>query len=111
MAAARMHAKALLMMRQTLALPAPPLLERATQGEAIIDGAEVSTRDIADAGGAFLMGAQPGASRFVFDNEKWAHPRTVAPFAMASACVSDAEYAQFVDAGGYARREWWSEAG
>jgi gamma-glutamyl hercynylcysteine S-oxide synthase len=106
-----MHSEALLMTLQTLALPAPPMLERAAEGDAGSDGAAVVARDIAYAGGTFQMGAQPGVSRFVFDNEKWAHRTTVAPFAIASACVSNAEYAQFVDAGGYGRREWWSEAG
>ncbi len=107
-----MHGEALLMTLQTLALPAPPLLlERAAPGAAIIGGAEITARDIAYAGGTFLMGAPPGASRFVFDNEKWAHPTTVAPFAIASVCVGNAEYAQFVDDGGYGRREWWSDAG
>src|SRR5205823_12525221 len=47
----------------------------------------------------------------VFDNEKWMHPNLVRPFRMARAAVTQAEFAGFVDEGGYARRELWSEAG
>jgi iron(II)-dependent oxidoreductase len=106
-----MHTEALLMTLQTLALPAPPLLDTAAPDASMADGVAVAARDIAYAGGTFLMGAQPGASGFVFDNEKWAHPATVAPFAIANVCVSNAEFARFVEDGGYARSAWWSEAG
>jgi iron(II)-dependent oxidoreductase len=71
----------------------------------------MAARDIEFDGGEFLMGTAPGAARFVFDNEKWAHPVRVAPFAIANRCVSNAEFARFVDAGGYDRREWWTEGG
>jgi iron(II)-dependent oxidoreductase len=62
------------------------------------------------AGGAFMLGAKPGAG-FVFDNEKWAHEVRVEPFAIARMPVTHAEYAAFVDDKGYSRREWWSEEG
>jgi iron(II)-dependent oxidoreductase len=61
-------------------------------------------------GGAFWLGATP-AEPFVFDNEKWAHPVELRPFAIARAPVTQAEFAAFVDDGGYARRDVWSEAG
>jgi len=35
----------------------------------------------------------------------------VEAFAIARAPVTNAEFAEFVDAGGYRRREFWSEAG
>ncbi len=66
--------------------------------------------DAAIAGGAFMLGASRDDG-FVFDNEKWAHPVQVPPFRMARTAVSNGEFAAFVDAGGYTRREWWSEAG
>jgi iron(II)-dependent oxidoreductase len=47
----------------------------------------------------------------VFDNEKWAHPVTLAPFAMGRCCVTNAEFLAFVAADGYARRELWSQPG
>jgi iron(II)-dependent oxidoreductase len=61
-------------------------------------------------GGQFMLGATPDLP-FVFDNEKWAHPVEVAPFEMARAPVTNTMFASFVDDGGYARRELWSEEG
>src|SRR5215469_16486809 len=42
-------------------------------------------------GGRFLLGALSGES-FVFDNEKWAHPVEVRPFAIARAPVTQGEF-------------------
>ncbi|HWP35290.1 MAG TPA: ergothioneine biosynthesis protein EgtB [Thermodesulfobacteriota bacterium] len=67
--------------------------------------------DVEVPGGTFLLGALPGQEPFVFDNEKWAHPVEVRPFAIGRAPVTQAEFAAFVEAGGYGRREYWSEAG
>jgi gamma-glutamyl hercynylcysteine S-oxide synthase len=58
-------------------------------------------------GGTLLLGSRPGDG-FVFDNEKWAHPVAVAPFAIATTPVSNADFAEFVDDGGYAEPRWWS---
>src|SRR5215470_2977682 len=66
--------------------------------------------DVEIAGGPFLLGAMPGES-FVFDNEKWAHPVEVRPFAIARAPVTQGEFAEFVEAKGYSRKELWSEPG
>ena len=60
--------------------------------------------------GPFALGAVP-EDGFVFDNEKWAHEVQVAPFRIARAAVTNAEYLEFVAAGGYLRREWWSDEG
>jgi iron(II)-dependent oxidoreductase len=48
---------------------------------------------------------------FVFDNEKWAHDVDMGAFAIARAPVTQAEYAAFVDAGGYDQPGLWSEPG
>jgi formylglycine-generating enzyme required for sulfatase activity len=37
------------------------------------------------------------AKGFVFDNEKWAHPRHVANFAISSTPTCNADYLAFVD--------------
>ena len=66
--------------------------------------------DVQIPGGTFLLGATPDQP-FVFDNEKWAHAVDVAPFRMARAPVTNAEFAAFVDDGGYQRQEWWSYQG
>lgn len=48
---------------------------------------------------------------FAFDNEKPRHRVLVGPFAMASRLVSNAEYAEFVDDGGYGRAALWLSDG
>jgi iron(II)-dependent oxidoreductase len=59
--------------------------------------------------GEFEMGAV--WDDFAYDNELPAHKRHVAAFNIARLPVTNAEYARFVEAGGYERREWWSEEG
>jgi gamma-glutamyl hercynylcysteine S-oxide synthase len=60
-------------------------------------------------GGAGDLGAP--AEGFAYDNERPRHRVALEPFAIASAPVSTGEWRTFVAAGGYARREWWSDAG
>src|SRR5262249_41352014 len=66
--------------------------------------------DVFVPGGTFQLGATQD-ELFVFDNERWAHPVELKPFAIARAPVTQAEFAAFVDDGGYRRREFWSEEG
>jgi iron(II)-dependent oxidoreductase len=115
-----MHVEALLMTLQTLGLPAPARpadagrrgADRSAAGLGTATTAGVSV-DVPFAGGEFVLGAAPGAERerFVFDNEKWGHAVTLAPFAMASRCVTNAEFAAFVADDGYARAELWTSEG
>jgi iron(II)-dependent oxidoreductase len=104
-----MHNEAFLWARQTLAYPTPELAPDGPRAEhrpvpGALDG------DAAIPGGTFAMGSPPEAS-FLFDNEKWAHPVTVAPFRMARAPVTNAAFAAFVEDGGYAKRALWDEEG
>lgn len=48
---------------------------------------------------------------FAFDNEKPRHRVLVGPFAMASRLVSNAEYAEFIDDGGYGQAALWLSDG
>jgi iron(II)-dependent oxidoreductase len=97
-----MHAEAFHYTRQTLGYRAPGLPEeRLLRGE---------TGDQAYAGGVFRLGARPGEG-FAFDNEKWSHPVLVEPFRMARSPVTYGDFLEFVEAGGYRRREFWSDAG
>lgn len=100
-----MHVEAFHYSRQTLGY-ADPLMQSADApvADAVAEG------DSTFAGGEFLLGATPHDG-FVFDNEKWAHAVTLAPFRMARTTVSNAEFLAFVEAGGYRRREWWSDEG
>lgn len=61
-------------------------------------------------GGRLLLGGSR-AQPFVMDNEKWAHPVEVEPFAMAATPVTVAEFAHFVDDGGYDTATVWSPDG
>ncbi|MEO8137927.1 MAG: selenoneine synthase SenA, partial [Betaproteobacteria bacterium] len=106
-----MHAEALLMTLQTLALPAPPHLRSRDDSDDNGAAAAPASADIAFEGGALAVGSAPNATHFVFDNEKWAHRVMVSPFAMATACVTNAQFAEFVDDGGYRIEAWWSDQG
>jgi gamma-glutamyl hercynylcysteine S-oxide synthase len=121
-----MHTEAFTYTRQTLAYPAPHLLLRAAgAGEGGGDGERTSPHgapagssngggplrgDVEVPGGTFMLGAPPDAP-FAFDNEKWAHPVAVRPFAIARAAVTQAEFAAFVDERGYREDRWWSPEG
>ena len=104
-----MHAENLALIRQTLGYPLPTLSLLAPDGLPCPEPG-YTPRDVAVPGGAFMLGAAADEP-FVFDNEKWAHPVTVAPFQIASTPVTNAQYAAFVDDGGYRRRELWSRRG
>src|SRR6266851_3993898 len=100
-----MHVEALAYTRQTLGYPRPEGL-----GDPPARGGGAWPGDVEVPGGRWRLGSTP-ADGFVFDNEKWAHEVEVAPFRIAKAPVTNAEFAAFVDAGGYRRREFWSAAG
>jgi iron(II)-dependent oxidoreductase len=108
-----MHAEAITYTRQTLGYPAPRLAlapppdvspERRSTAERALRG------DTRVSGGEFRLGSARD-SDFVFDNEQWEHPVEVKPFAIARTPVTNAEFAEFVEAGGYRRSEFWSPAG
>ena len=101
-----MHGEALLMTLQTLGLPAPALGARAPQRSTA-----PKARDVQFAGGELLMGTARDCPWFTFDNEKWAHPVRVAPFAMRASPVTQGEFLAFVADGGYQRRDLWDDAG
>src|SRR5918994_3985982 len=104
-----MHGEAFTYTRQTHGLPAPLISDY----DPSLRGDQPTGPHEGDAeipGGEFMLGAT-GDLLFVFDNEKWSHPVEVAPFAMARAPVTNAEFARFVDEDGYERREVWSEEG
>jgi gamma-glutamyl hercynylcysteine S-oxide synthase len=89
-------------MAQTLALaglpgPAPhgPTQVRAS-GEVFVPG------------GSFTLGA---TDPWAYDNERPAHIVDLPPFRIDRALVTNAEYASFVEAGGYRDRDAWSDEG
>ncbi len=106
-----MHTEAYTYSRQTLG-DSPPRLAISPGGDqaaADIGGGPLPG-DAAIPGGTYLLGALPDEP-FAFDNEKWAHPVEVKPFAIARAPVTQSEFAAFVDGGGYRKEEFWDDAG
>lgn len=100
-----MHGEAFVYTRQTLVYPRPPLQAPQDRKEA---GA--LSGDVRVPAGVYTIGAQP-SDGFVFDNEKWAHNETLDTYEIARSPVTNAEFAAFVEDGGYARREYWSDEG
>ena len=113
-----MHAEALTYTRQTLGYPVPGAPRASRLGCSEKDEAAAPALDANNGswpgdvhvpGGDFLLGA--GADdTFVFDNEKEAHQVRVAPFAIARAPVTQADFAAFVE-NGYNDKRWWNEQG
>lgn len=105
-----MHDEALTYTRQTLGYPAPRLPGRLDRPEDAGEG-ESLPGDVEVPGGVFQLGAREGDEPFVFDNEKWAHPVTLRPFAIARAPVTQSEFLAFVEAEGYGNADFWSADG
>ncbi|PRX45125.1 iron(II)-dependent oxidoreductase [Prauserella shujinwangii] len=59
--------------------------------------------------GSFLMGTS--VEPWALDNERPAHEVHVDAFAIDTFPVTNAQYAEFIEAGGYRQRRWWSDAG
>ena len=103
-----MHCEALTYTRQTRAWPeayGTSHLETAISDRGALLG------DVEVPGGRYMLGAAHDTGWFVFDNEKWAHPTDVETFRIARAPVTNAEFADFVDAGGYDEEAYWSDRG
>ncbi len=104
-----MHGEAFTYTRQTMSYPAPMFsADVPASTPDLID--DVSDEDVFVPGGRYDLGAEPGAL-YVFDNEKWAHPQELPPFAIARTPVTNAQFAAFVDDGGYHDKKFWSEEG
>ncbi|MDQ6768122.1 MAG: SUMF1/EgtB/PvdO family nonheme iron enzyme [Candidatus Eremiobacteraeota bacterium] len=101
-----MHGEALVYTRQTLEYAAPNLRSKAPGKGA---GGPFAG-DVVVPAGPYSIGSRP-SDGFVFDNEKWAHEVSVQRFSISRAPVTNAEYAAFVNAGGYSTREVWSNEG
>jgi gamma-glutamyl hercynylcysteine S-oxide synthase len=90
------HADAGVFSPRARPLPAPPFLGHGP------DMVKVE-------GGEFLMGA--AETGFAYDNERPQHVRELPTFEIDRLPVTNGDFSQFVESGGYRRREWWSDAG
>ena len=61
-------------------------------------------------GGLYSAGHDDSNS-FAFDNESPAHDVALRDFSIASRCVTNAEFLEFIEDGGYARSEFWHSDG
>ena len=102
-----MHDEAFIITRQTLGYPSPESIGSpgAPPEGGALDG------DVPIPGEAFTLGTSPGEEAFIHDNEKWAHSIDVRSFKIARAPVTQSQFAEFVSAGGYQQRRYWSEEG
>lgn len=98
-----MHTENLMAIRQKLGLPI-----RAAQARALAVDPDFEPHDVAVPGGVFQLGATPGEG-FVLDNEMWGHDVELAPFRISATAVTNADYAHFLDAGGYETRSLWNK--
>ncbi len=103
-----MHTEAFTYTRRTLAYPAPVF--RNGESRETPPAQPQPDGDCFIAGGQYRLGAAPGQG-FCFDNEKWSHTVTVAPFAISRTATRYADFLPFVEADGYRNPAFWDEAG
>lgn len=58
-------------------------------------------------GGLFDLGVDAGQASFAFDNELPAHKVFIEPFSLANRLVTNREYQNFIDDGGYTKPVYW----
>jgi iron(II)-dependent oxidoreductase len=63
------------------------------------------------AGGPFVLGVNAAAEPLSLDNERPAHVVDVPAFRIGRVPVTNGEWRQFVDDGGYTQQRWWSPRG
>jgi ergothioneine biosynthesis protein EgtB len=96
-----MHAEAFAWLRGTLGYPAP-------SGVAL--SAVPTAPPVVCAGGRLRLGFRSDEPGFHFDNECEGPEVELAPFQIDTAPVNAGRYAEFVEAGGYTRAEFWPGA-
>jgi ergothioneine biosynthesis protein EgtB len=113
-----MHGEALTYMAQTLDFGAvamgnllPIMTPRAARDPLIFPATRWRMGMEPRGGGSTQIDVGRSAHGFVFDNEKWAHEVAVPEFEIDAQPVSWAQYAEFVEDGGYDEERWWQPAG
>jgi iron(II)-dependent oxidoreductase len=61
--------------------------------------------------GEFVLGVDAEDEPWSLDNERPAHARHVPAFRIGRVPVTNAEWQEFIDDGGYGAEKWWSEVG
>jgi len=109
-----MHLESLIWCRQALGYAAPPWSEEYRGTESTIPMAPPGDAEIP--GGTYFIGTpkpSEGAKslHFGFDNERPGFELEIAPFALSRTLVSQGEFLEFVEDGGYERPDLWSAGG
>lgn len=103
-----MHTEAFTYTRRSLNYPSPvfsnSVFDDAAYNAGPLDG------DVEIEGGNYMLGAEE-SSDFCFDNEKWQHPVKLKTFAIARAATSYLQFAEFVENGGYQKKQFWDAEG
>ena len=98
-----MHSEACFYTLQTLGIAPPSILNHPEHTLPL-------AHEIHFTGGEMQLGKQ-AQSGFVFDNENCAHTVVVPPFSMDATLISNQQYSEFIDAGGYESQHYWNDAG
>lgn len=87
----------------------PPLLDR---GAALPQGRSgVAGTSVLVPAGEFVLGVDAVSEPHSLDNERNAHVVDLPAFRIGRVPVTNAEWQQFVDDGGYRQQRWWSDRG
>lgn len=105
-----MHGEAITYTRQALSYPAPKLRELDGYPEKANQDESFHLSDVDIPAGTFYLGAVPD-SNFVFDNEKWVHPIASERFSISNTPVTNQQFQEFVNDGGYRNHTLWSPEG
>ncbi|HVE91235.1 MAG TPA: ergothioneine biosynthesis protein EgtB [Actinomycetota bacterium] len=73
------------------------------------EGSAVQSPEVSVQGGPFVMGTD--SDPLAYDNERPAHVVDLPPFRIDATPVCNADYAQFIAAGGYDDQRWWHPEG
>jgi iron(II)-dependent oxidoreductase len=80
-------------------------------GTALPSGRPVAHDSVLVPAGPFVLGVDGVDAPWSLDNERPAHVVDLAAFRIGRVPVTNAEWQQFIDAGGYAEPRWWSARG
>jgi iron(II)-dependent oxidoreductase len=80
-------------------------------GEPVPAGRELESDRVFVAGGEFVLGVDGTDEPFSLDNERPAHVVDVPGFWIGRVPVTNAQWREFIDAGGYDEPRWWSARG
>jgi iron(II)-dependent oxidoreductase len=73
------------------------------------NGGVIETKEVLVTGGPFVMGTD--TEPWAYDNERPANVVDLPAFWIDTAPVSNRAFIEFIEAGGYSDRRWWSEEG